>query len=392
MEHVSFLMSLFLSLSQSSESTASSSSLPSHRHLIDEGTRKGLMECKVQFSRERWNCTQSDIQLSTLYFQNSVRSSSSLNRLAINTNNNIINSINNNSLISSASITSPASTLTSSSSSSSSSVPTVGLVSPERSDRETAFLYAISSAGVVHSVTQACSAGNLTDCSCDRSRLGHVTTSEGWKWGGCSDNVRYGMMFAKHVVDSRDRTARDSARSSQDMLRALMNLHNNQAGRLAVANQMDLKCRCHGISGSCELKTCWRTLPAFHQVGNFLRKKYDTAVQITERQTKRRLRKKGKVKRKVIVNVPKEDLVYINRSPNYCVEDKSKGILGTTGRICAKTTPDDPRPDSCSLLCCGRGYNTKIEKITTRCDCKFEWCCNVQCNVCESENDIYTCK
>lgn len=259
----------------------------------------------------------------------------------------------------------------------------------EQSNREIAFLSAITSAGVVHSVTEACSAGNLTDCSCDRSRLGHVTTNEGWKWGGCSDNVRYGMMFAKHFVDQRDRAARESAKSPQELLRSLMNLHNSEAGRLAVANQMDLKCRCHGISGSCELKTCWRTLPSFHQVGSFLRRKYDSAVQISERQMRRKLRKKGKVKRKVIVSVPKEDLVYINRSPNYCVEDKSKGILGTSGRTCNKSSDG---PDSCSLLCCGRGYNTKIEKITTRCDCKFEWCCNVQCNVCESENEVYTCK
>ena len=252
-------------------------------------------------------------------------------------------------------------------------------------------MYAITSAGVVHSVTEACSAGNLTDCSCDRSRLGHVTTSEGWKWGGCSDNVRYGMMFAKHIVDQRDRAARESAKSNPELLRSLMNLHNSEAGRSAVGNQMELKCRCHGISGSCELKTCWRTLPSFHQVGSFLRKKYDSAVQITERQMRRKLRKKGKVKRKVIVSVPKEDLVYINKSPNYCLEDKSKGILGTSGRTCNKSS-DASDPDSCSLLCCGRGYNTKIEKITTRCDCKFEWCCNVQCSVCESENEVYTCK
>ncbi|RXG67840.1 Protein Wnt-7b [Armadillidium vulgare] len=50
--------------------------------------------------------------------------------------------------------------------------------------KETAFIYAVTSAGVVHAVTQACSSGNLTDCSCDMSKQG-MTTPEGWKWGGC---------------------------------------------------------------------------------------------------------------------------------------------------------------------------------------------------------------
>ena len=35
--------------------------------------------------------------------------------------------------------------------------------------KETAFLYAITTAGVVHTVARACSSGNLTECNCDRS-------------------------------------------------------------------------------------------------------------------------------------------------------------------------------------------------------------------------------
>ena len=36
--------------------------------------------------------------------------------------------------------------------------------------KETAFLYAITTAGVVHTVARACSSGNLTECNCDRSQ------------------------------------------------------------------------------------------------------------------------------------------------------------------------------------------------------------------------------
>lgn len=50
--------------------------------------------------------------------------------------------------------------------------------------KETAFIYAITSAGVVYSITNACSSGRLTECSCDSMQHGQ-TTPEGWKWGGC---------------------------------------------------------------------------------------------------------------------------------------------------------------------------------------------------------------
>ena len=56
----------------------------------------------------------------------------------------------------------------------------------------------------------------------------------------------------------------------------------------------------------------------------------------------------------------KGELVHIHKSPNYCVYDFKKGIAGTSGRLCNKTSTDS---DSCDLLCCGRGYNTQVGYI-----------------------------
>jgi len=41
---------------------------------------------------------------------------------------------------------------------------------------------------------------------------------------------------------------------------------------------MKMHCRCHGVSGSCELKTCWKFMPSFNEIGNELKQKYGKAI------------------------------------------------------------------------------------------------------------------
>lgn len=93
---------------------------------------------------------------------------------------------------------------------------------PPAGSREAAFTYAITAAGVAHAVTAACSQGNLSNCGCDREKQGYYNQAEGWKWGGCSADVRYGIDFSRRFVDARE---------IKKNARRLMNLHNNEAGR-----------------------------------------------------------------------------------------------------------------------------------------------------------------
>lgn len=44
-----------------------------------------------------------------------------------------------------------------------------------------------------------------------------------------------------------------------------------------LKNLLRTDCKCHGVSGSCAMKTCWKTLPAFRVVGDALMKKYSKA-------------------------------------------------------------------------------------------------------------------
>jgi wnt family len=88
-----------------------------------------------------------------------------------------------------------------------------------------------------------------------------------------SDNLKYGVGFARNFVDVVEKKKPGS-------VRARMNLHNNAVGRQVVSNLMRMQCRCHGVSGSCELKTCWQTMPPFSEIGDLLKHKYRAAVPV----------------------------------------------------------------------------------------------------------------
>ncbi|KAL0195527.1 hypothetical protein M9458_009099, partial [Cirrhinus mrigala] len=83
------------------------------------------------------------------------------------------------------------------------------------------------------------------------------------------------------------------------------------------------------------------------------------------------------------------DLVYLERSPNYCEEDAATGSAGTRGRLCNHTSP---HTDGCNLMCCGRGHNTHQYTRVWQCNCKFQWCCFVKCNTCSEKTEVFTCK
>lgn len=77
---------------------------------------------------------------------------------------------------------------------------------------------------MVYAITRACSQGELKICNCDGHKRGQHRDSEGsFDWGGCSDNIDYGIKFARKFIDAQEKMVKDA--------RAVMNLHNNQCGR-----------------------------------------------------------------------------------------------------------------------------------------------------------------
>lgn len=218
----------------------------------------------------------------------------------------------------------------------------------------------------------------------------------------------------------------------------------------AVKFTLLTECKCHGVSGSCSLKTCWKRLPPFSHVGDYLVERYRRAkralpyygrsraaldpnrrrpvhLKLHEKHLrppaatatppgskKKKMKKASSSKRRassssstsvffadeppdsyelpwadVVVRPKPRDLVFLEDSPNYCVRDLERGSAGTVGRVCNRTSTG---PDSCRFLCCGRGYETHYRTRTQQCHCKFHWCCFVRCQTCAENVRENVCK
>ncbi|CAL8099322.1 unnamed protein product [Calicophoron daubneyi] len=73
----------------------------------------------------------------------------------------------------------------------------------------------------------------------------------------------------------------ETFRIMQTKARVLMNLHNRRAGRRLVWKNRVRKCKCHGVSGACSMRTCWQRVNEFRFVGSMLKAAYDSAVRVT---------------------------------------------------------------------------------------------------------------
>lgn len=87
---------------------------------------------------------------------------------------------------------------------------------------------------MVYAITRSCSKGELLDCACDPTKKGKGDDEQGtFDWGGCSDNIKFALDFARRFVDAPEKMERDP--------RALMNLHNNAAGRRVSTYRLEIR-------------------------------------------------------------------------------------------------------------------------------------------------------
>eukprot|EP00794_Sanderia_malayensis_P017565 gene17565-19317_t len=257
--------------------------------------------------------------------------------------------------------------------------------------RETAYLYAIQSAGIAHSITVACHLGLFANCRCiskkkrrQRKLAKHEKRNLHYNgnifdWSDyCLDRaISYGKGMSRKVMSNNQ--VRD--------VKAIVDRHNKESGRLALTS-MELghqtQCKCHGISGACHLKTCVRKLPDLKDVGLFLLQKYDSAVNVMADNKGQKLMPKLPTFKQ---HTP-TDLVYTDDSPDFCTSNPTAGSLGTSGRRCM---PGKDKLNSCSILCCNKGEVKRVQAVRRNCNCRFHYCCDVRCDSCSKNVTTYTC-
>ncbi|CAH0600312.1 unnamed protein product [Chrysodeixis includens] len=164
-------------------------------------------------------------------------------------------------------------------------------------------------------------------------------------------------------------------RTRLERLRPLIasaNLMNGRFGRKAVSSGMRTKCTCHGVSGSCSVRTCWRALPPLARVAAALAAATARAGPLPQPRPPARPR-----------------LRYVTPSPDYCEPDAAAGSHGTHGRKCNASLGS--AAGGCGRLCCGRGRRAVRSSRLERCHCRYHWCCRVDCQLCRLTTEDHYC-
>uniref|UniRef100_A0A175C7A9 Protein Wnt n=1 Tax=Halisarca dujardinii TaxID=2583056 RepID=A0A175C7A9_HALDU len=256
-----------------------------------------------------------------------------------------------------------------------------------RGTPETAFVQAILSAGMMSLVSRYCKEGRLLRCSCDQT-VRSPPTDGSFLWSGCGDNYEYGYYFSQRFSNSAyqltDTSGGEGGQEISDY--ELMAQHNAEVGRLVVKSNLQVQCRCFGLSGTCSIKICHAALPNFDLVGQKLYGSYGNAKKV--------VRSSGTpVLTPVDSRTPlgQTDLVYLLDPPSYCDRDDRYGSLGTQGRYCKV---DSVGVDSCGHLCCGRGYRVEYLEVPELCNCRLTDCpnsCRFRCDTCNKLEPHFFC-
>lgn len=208
-------------------------------------------------------------------------------------------------------------------------------------------------------------------------------------WNGCDEVIKFGFRVAKMYLDSQDLMHDEASR--------IINAHNYQVGRHAVIRKMKKRCKCHGVSGACQINTCWTVLPDMSEVGEYLKRQYRIAAKVGAMSA---IETDTATLNKELAAISVDKLVFADASPDYCYEEPKLGINGTLGRYCsrAKHRPDGTEVsrnerDSCDRLCTKCGYRIKRERLNVekQCDCRFVYCCSVECKRCPHVEETFKC-
>ena len=233
------------------------------------------------------------------------------------------------------------------------------------STRERAVVVAMVTAGITIDIATCCREGKLKDCPCvsppflrkeGQDEKGSRTVT----YGECGDNVYKAKERANQIM---------GVTSDAETVEDRVDYHNAALGAGLGMRTVEV-CRCHGITGSCNVKTCKMKTGDYEEIAQDMPARYKRASAVT-------LIDGQLVSVGPADNQTSDDLVYSCDTPYTCLPNKDLGIPGTSGREC---NPTVTASNSCDRLCCGRGYY-EVTKMVPVEECKFVFCCRFECTV-----------
>lgn len=315
-----------------------------YRHLVAEGVQLALDECRDKFKWDRWNCPKKAF----------------------------LDILDQNA---------------------------------QPANKEIGLTHALIASGIVLSLARSCTYGSENICGCNLTaslaarasgvagsidglsgqtmvyKSPDTNNSREFVWQGCDEIVKFAFRISKLYLDSQE--------IRQHPVTKRINSHNYEAGRLAVKRTMRKTCKCHGISGSCQMNTCWNSLPSMSEIGGYLQNQYRIAAKVGAMSSKETdlHNLNGELEK-----LRREKLAFVDASPDYCYPNPELGVNGTLDRLCSRATSKGGR-ESCNNLCTKCGYRIKKELVTvvTQCNCRFVFCCDVECTQCSNVETTYRC-
>ncbi|XKL62810.1 hypothetical protein PGB90_002643 [Kerria lacca] len=215
--------------------------------------------------------------------------------------------------------------------------------------KERAFVHALSAAALTYTIAKGCASSSIYSCSCSPHPA--EPPNGNFKWGGCGDNISWGSKFTRQFVDVKkkpidklkkynktytyyDYTEQKNDEKIEDDndiieynkgFNQQIKNYNNEIGRKVVSDSLITHCKCHGVSGSCSIKTCWKGLPLkFHEIGEKLMTSYKSAVQVHPLTKPEQLMNRFS---------DAQSLLYVTKSLDYCEFNTNVGSFWTSGRI-----------------------------------------------------------
>lgn len=274
-----------------------------------------------------------------------------------------------------------------------------------KSYRETAAALALISAGIFTEISKSCINGELPSCNFRKELM---------SLNGTRKNPHNHLASLSYAGWMTKRFLKSKAKPRD--VTWIIKQHNLNVGRKIVRDNFKEQCHCHGFSGSCEVKTCWFVTSPFREVAQQIKQKYDLAVRVNPADVKvetqiRKCRQKklldsshDKLQQRdrffvpgneinqtrcrrlqVKTMLPKNELVYSEDSPNFCLPNSDLDLPGTQGRLCNATN------NNCKNVCCDRGFKVEWRTKKVRCRCKFKWCCEVICDTCYVQRKLGIC-